>query len=186
MQLTHKTFPERSRAETRENGRLISGTSLLIDGRIGGKLNRLFASIRGMWRQFRTVSRLTSLIIIENIGERGREVESSFADQRNDACMQACGMKPMPCIYIYVARNWVLIRRMTELAAFILMGRLRRCFTFIYRESRSPPFNFTAIEFKFLQLTCRVSSLFGEQYAGNSHLYEILKLFDSISQLHAN
>ena len=117
---------------------------------------------------------------------REREVESSFADQRNDACMQACGMKPMPCIYIYVARNWVLIRRMTELAAFILMGRLRRCFTFIYRESGSPPFNFTAIEFKFLQLTCRVSSLFGEQYAGNSHLYEILKLFDSISQLHAN
>lgn len=71
-------------------------------------------------RQFRTVSRLSSgLIIIENTREREREREESwsFADRRNDACMQACG--ETDAMYIYITRNWVLIRRMAELAAFI-------------------------------------------------------------------
>lgn len=59
------------------------------------------------------------------------------------------------------ARNWVLIRRMTELAAFI-HGKIVVLPVFhFYTAKVDLPFNFTAIEFKFLELL--VVLLFEEQ-----------------------
>ena len=63
--------------------------------------------------------------------EREREESWSFADRRNDACMQACG--ETDAMYIYITRNWVLIRRMAELAAFI-HGKIAVVVSLLYRK----------------------------------------------------